>query len=159
MSVMRGHATIKGVSGGTCTVKVSGYVMAFVDSLPIQVTSDLTEHHGAHGEGICAMEWSNHRIILEATFRPAAASKATMVTNTVLLLPGDVVTLDDFLVVKVHNPPAGMDAARAADLLNGDWILTGPNSTLTLNTANPAEVQLTLGFYFDRHASLITPIA
>ena len=155
MSVMRGYATIKGISDGGCTVEMGGYLSVFIDTLPIQVTSDLVEQMGAHGEGVCAQEWSNHRIILDATFRPAAASRAGLAQPTTVMLPGDHLTLSGFEQVKVFGEQLiGYADPRADDILNGDWILVGPDAGLTLNTGSPGEAHLTLGFYFGRHAAL-----
>lgn len=161
---MNGYATIRGISGapttgllpGGCVVSIEGYVSALIDTLPIQLTSDLTEHMGAHGQGPCAMEWRNQRVIIEVTFRPAGVTSVTTTDAKAILIPqGAVVTLDGFKKVGILGATA---ASREENILNGDWLHVGPTTTLTLSSTVAAEVQLTLGYYFERQTNLVTPI-
>jgi hypothetical protein len=153
-----GYATIKGISkDDACTVTIEGYANVLIDTVPIQLMTDLTEHMGAHGHGPCAMEWRNQRVMLEITFRPASSTSQEDANEKAILIPqGTVVTLSGFLPVTILNAVA---ASREEDLLNGDWLHVGPTTTLTLNASAPGgEVQLTLGYYFDRQTNLTTEV-
>jgi hypothetical protein len=155
-NLMNGFATIRGISDGGCTVDVTGYLMAMIDTLPIQLTTDLTEHMGAHGQGPCAMEWRNQRVILEATFKPGSTTSQATAQSKALLIPqGTKVTLDGFKKVGIFGATAG---SRDEDILNGEWLHVGPTTTLTLSATVAGEAQLTLGYYFERQTALTTPV-
>jgi hypothetical protein len=152
-----GFAFIRGISAAGCTVDVggvNGYASCFVDSVPLRLTGDLTEHQGADGMGVCALQWSNQRILLEATFRPASNTSVSAADAKAILIPlGAIVTLSGFKVVKM----AGTATGRDLNILNGDWINMG-DVTLTLNASGPGEVQLSLGYFFDHQDELSTPV-
>lgn len=153
---MNGFATIKGIGASGCTVEIGGYASVFLESLPVQLTADMTEMAGADGQGTCAIQWTNKRVILEVTFRPGSTETQTLAQAEAFLIDqGATVTLSGFKIVKI----LGSGVARESNLLNGDWLHIGPSTTLTLNASTPGEVQLTLAYYFERHSVLLNQVA
>jgi len=148
--IFNGFAFIQGV-GTACTVTVSGYAAVFMDSAPISHRAKLDEHVGTDGN-FCALVHSQQYLELSLSFRPASSSVVPD-DGAVILSKGSKVTLSGFKPVKLTygTPPA------ATDILNTDWLLVG-DTTITLNAADPAVVDLTIRNYLDKQAALLVTV-
>jgi hypothetical protein len=145
-----GHATISAVSPSGDTVTITGYGAVFLDNVPVQHVSRLTDHIGTSGR-TAAIQWDDDHFELSVTFRPAkAGARHDLATYPLIYPKGSILSLSGF-----H--PIREDGATPPEFLNAtDWIIVG-DSTVTLTTTGSAEVQLQLKRY-PGSPGLMTPI-
>lgn len=143
---------------------INGYGACFLDAVPLVYSSDMSEQIGVNG-ATAALIWTNERIEISLTFRPAAStSQANADAKSVIIRNGSKVELTGFTPVKMDTSEDATGGIGIIEILNttpGDaatsWITVG-DTQLTISNAAPAEVQLTLRKYLRNQASLATRI-